>query len=39
MSNAIHTPVLSKEVFDSLVTKPEGFYLDATAGFGGHTKI
>ena len=39
MSNAIHTPVLSKEAIDSLVTKPEGFYLDATAGFGGHTKL
>ena len=39
MSNAIHKPVLSKEAIDSLVTKPEGLYLDATAGFGGHTKL
>ena len=39
MSNALHTPVLSKEAIDSLVTKPEGIYLDATAGFGGHTEL
>ena len=39
MSNAIHKPVLSKKAIDSLVIKPEGIYLDVTAGFGGHTKL
>jgi 16S rRNA (cytosine1402-N4)-methyltransferase len=32
-----HQPVLEKEVIDSLHLKPNGIYLDATLGNGGHT--
>jgi 16S rRNA (cytosine1402-N4)-methyltransferase len=31
-----HTPVLAAEVIDWLRIRPEGTYLDATAGTGGH---
>jgi 16S rRNA (cytosine1402-N4)-methyltransferase len=34
-----HIPVLSKEVIDGLNLKPDGHYLDATLGGGGHTKL
>ncbi len=34
---ARHIPVLVKEVLDWLRVRPEGVYLDATAGLGGHT--
>ncbi len=34
----IHTPVLLKEVMEMLVIKQSGVYVDATAGFGGHSK-
>lgn len=33
-----HIPVLLKEVLEMLVIKRDGIYVDATAGFGGHSK-
>jgi 16S rRNA (cytosine1402-N4)-methyltransferase len=33
----MHVPVLSREVLEHLAVRPEGIYLDATAGLGGHT--
>lgn len=33
-----HKPVLLKESIDSLVTKPDGKYADATFGGGGHSR-
>ncbi|MBI3473734.1 MAG: 16S rRNA (cytosine(1402)-N(4))-methyltransferase RsmH [Candidatus Solibacter usitatus] len=33
-----HYPVMAPEVIDYLAVKPEGVYLDATAGLGGHTR-
>ncbi|HKI43885.1 MAG TPA: 16S rRNA (cytosine(1402)-N(4))-methyltransferase RsmH [Balneolales bacterium] len=38
MSNlSFHEPVLLTETIDSLVTDPEGIYIDGTLGGGGHT--
>ncbi|HBS48191.1 TPA: 16S rRNA (cytosine(1402)-N(4))-methyltransferase [Candidatus Dependentiae bacterium] len=34
----LHTPVLVKEVLENLNIKPNGIYVDATFGCGGHTK-
>jgi 16S rRNA (cytosine1402-N4)-methyltransferase len=34
--DAAHTPVLVKEVVRLLRIKPEGIYIDATVGLGGH---
>lgn len=34
----IHKPVLLKEVLDFLLIKRDGIYVDATAGFGGHSE-
>jgi 16S rRNA (cytosine1402-N4)-methyltransferase len=34
---AAHTPVMLQEVLEWLRIKPEGTYLDATAGAGGHS--
>jgi 16S rRNA (cytosine1402-N4)-methyltransferase len=34
--NAVHTPVLAQEALHWLAVKPEGTYLDATVGLGGH---
>jgi len=38
MSNAPHTPVLLEEVLEWLQVKPEGNYVDATLGAGGHSE-
>jgi len=34
----MHIPVLCAEAIEYLGIRPEGIYLDATAGLGGHTK-
>ena len=34
----MHYPVLCAEVLDYLAIRPDGIYLDATAGLGGHTR-
>ena len=33
----MHYPVLRAEALEYLAIRPEGIYLDATAGLGGHT--
>ncbi|MBI3679483.1 MAG: 16S rRNA (cytosine(1402)-N(4))-methyltransferase RsmH [Acidobacteria bacterium] len=33
----MHVPVLSREVIEYLAVRPDGTYLDCTAGLGGHT--
>lgn len=33
----LHVPVLVREVLEFLAIRPEGIYVDATAGLGGHT--
>lgn len=38
ISKPIHRSVLSDEVVSYLITRPEGVYVDATLGMGGHTK-
>jgi len=37
VNKQIHIPVLCKEVIDNLDIKPNGTYIDCTAGFGGHS--
>ncbi|GAA6622459.1 16S rRNA (cytosine(1402)-N(4))-methyltransferase RsmH [Scytonema sp. NUACC26] len=34
-----HIPVLSQEVVEGLAVRPEGHYLDATVGGGGHSRL
>lgn len=34
----LHTPVLLREAIDLLNIRPDGTYLDCTAGMGGHTR-
>lgn len=36
--NKIHTPVLLNEILEHLQIKPNGLYVDCTAGFGGHSQ-
>jgi 16S rRNA (cytosine1402-N4)-methyltransferase len=38
MSILVHRPVLLREVLEGLAIKPEGVYVDATWGRGGHAK-
>src|SRR5882724_4483610 len=33
----MHTPVMLRECLEYLALKPDGVYLDATAGLGGHS--
>src|SRR5512137_2435244 len=33
----MHYPVMAEEAISLLAIRPEGVYLDATAGLGGHT--
>lgn len=33
----VHIPVLSREVLEHIAVRPDGIYLDATVGLGGHT--
>ena len=35
----IHIPVLAKELLSNLQVKPNGTYVDCTAGFGGHSSL
>jgi len=35
--SVLHTPVLLEEVLNWLRIRPEGTYVDATVGTGGHT--
>jgi 16S rRNA (cytosine1402-N4)-methyltransferase len=34
-----HIPVLSRELITGLDISPDGLYLDATVGFGGHSRL
>ncbi len=38
MQDGYHTPVLVAEIIEYLVTKPDGVYVDATLGGGGHSE-
>lgn len=35
----VHQPVLPEEVLTGLALKPNGYYLDATVGGGGHSRL
>ncbi|MDR1235269.1 MAG: 16S rRNA (cytosine(1402)-N(4))-methyltransferase RsmH [Mycoplasmataceae bacterium] len=38
-TNSTHIPVLLTETIDLLNIKPNGIYVDCTAGLGGHSKV
>ncbi len=38
MKNPFHKPVMVKEVINLLRPRPNGIYVDATLGLGGHTE-
>ena len=38
MADGVHTPVLLDEVIQAMAIKPEGVYVDATFGRGGHAR-
>ena len=35
----VHVPVLGQELVTGLITRPDGLYLDATVGGGGHSRL
>ncbi|MEG1027256.1 MAG: 16S rRNA (cytosine(1402)-N(4))-methyltransferase, partial [Oscillospiraceae bacterium] len=35
----IHKPVMLNECIDGLNIKPDGIYIDGTAGGGGHSSV
>ena len=35
----VHLPVLARESIEMLQIKPQGLYVDATFGRGGHTQL
>lgn len=35
----MHVPVMTREVLEYLAVRPDGVYLDATTGWGGHTAL
>src|SRR5579864_5142381 len=35
----MHVPVMAAEAIELLAVRPDGVYLDATAGLGGHTAL
>lgn len=35
----MHTPVMAAEVIEALAVRPDGVYVDATLGLGGHTAL
>ena len=39
LRNELHESVLKSEVIKALSIKPDGVYIDATFGRGGHSKI
>ena len=39
MSEAAHVPVLAQEAVDALAIDPQGVYVDATFGRGGHSRL
>lgn len=38
-SRVPHVPVLAREVLEFLDVRPDGFYIDATLGAGGHSEL
>ncbi len=38
-TNFAHQPVLAEQVLTGLAPKPHGYYLDATVGGGGHSRL